>query len=433
LRQDSQSSHSAYISTRAFSLGLPGGARPPPPPRRARLGPPRRPASATTTRLRSSPSSDDGGTDVLDAATSELEELAECARLVYDYLSKPDGDATAEDVVLACDAVDQASTGDELYLDRRLSLRRRVHEFGRYRLLVKLLKSDYDAYVTTAEFLSPSRIDRSDLPNVQDVAYVAQSDEDERVAAPASVAGEDYGASLVPDCELDDLRYDDSPLDKLLLSIFRELVAENTGGVRSDKPGIEGLLAQGREYMTRELPEGVTYAEHSEAQHAMVKDTLGGLMTPVLPPFYRVFMSGIVPRLGTDWDGKQFGPWSYAPWLTSVVTPTFFGFLVGPSRPNRRSDGARGGLVVEKCKFLQESGCKGLCLHQCKIPAQEFFKEELGLELTVKPNFVTQECQWSFGETPLPPEDDPSFPTGCLAGCESRKAMAGRKGEALCA
>ena len=42
----------------------------------------------------------------------------------------------------------------------------------------------------------------------------------------------------------------------------------------------------------------------------------------------------------------------------------------GPSRTNRRKDGELGGIVVEKCKFLQESGCKGLCLHQCKLPVR---------------------------------------------------------------
>ena len=367
-----------------------------------------------------------------------MKELADCTSLAFNYLSKPDKQVSVEDVVLACDAVDAAALSSalssdaeestKLYLNRYLSLRQKAHEFGRYHLLVKLLRSDYDAYVKTAEFLSPSRIARGDLPNVQDVAYVVN----EEIKDATTVTGED-GQPLVADCELDDLSYNDSPLDKLLLSIFRKLVAENTGGIQNDIPGIEGLLAQGRQYMTQELPEGVTYAEHTEAQHTMVKNTLGGLMTPVLPPFYRIFMSGIVPKLGTDYDGKQIGPWFYAPFLTSIVTPTFFGFLVGPSKPNRRSDGGRGGLVVEKCKFLQESGCKGLCLHQCKIPAQEFFKEELGLELTVKPNFVTQECQWSFGETPLPPEEDPSFPNGCLVGCESRKAMAGRKASgALC-
>lgn len=400
----------------------------------------RRPSSGMATQLQSS-LSDENNNDVLDKITSEMKELAQCTSLVYNYLSKSDKEVSVEDVVLACDAVDDAATKSTT-----LSLRQRSHEFGRYHLLVKLLKSDYDAYVKTAEFLSPSRIARGDLPNVQDVIMnvvpVSKTDIDEATTTTTTtkssssddattIMGED-GQPLVADCDLQSMSYDESPLDKLLLSIFRNLVTKNTGGVSSAIPGIEGLLAQGREYMTQQLPEGVTYADHTEAQHTMVKNTLGGLMTPVLPPFYRIFMSGIVPNVGTEYDGKQFGPWFYAPTLTSIVTPTFFGFLVGPSKPNRRADGQRGGLVVEKCKFLQESGCKGLCLHQCKIPAQEFFKDELGLELTVKPNFVTQECQWSFGETPLPPEEDPSFPTGCLVGCESRKAMAGRKGEALC-
>jgi len=347
---------------------------------------------------------------------------------VYSYLAKEDGEVTVEDVVLACDRVDESASGegcdDELFLNRHLSLRHKSHLFGRYHLLVKLLKSNYDTYIKTAEFLSPSRIPRGELPNVQDVAYFKEETVTNYL--------DEGGVALVPDCELDDMTYNDSSLDKVLLSIFRKLVAENTGGIQNDTPGIKGLLIQGRQFMTKELPEGVSYEDHTIAQHTMVKNTLGGVMTPVLPPFYRIFMSGIVPKLGTEFDGKQLGPWFYAPFLTSMVTPTFFGFLVGPSRPNRRADGQRGGLVVEKCKFLQESGCKGLCLHQCKIPAQEFFKEELGLDLTVKPNFVTQECQWSFGETPLPPEEDPSFPRGCLVGCESRKDMAGRKNEALC-
>jgi hypothetical protein len=235
------------------------------------------------------------------------------------------------------------------------------------------------------------------------------------------------------------MAYNTSPLDALLLSIFRKFVSEYTQmSMQPDIPGIEGLVVQGRSYMIKDLPEGVTYSEHADEQHDMVKTVLGRLMTPVLPPFYRIFMSGIVPsnnNLPESIRGKQLGPWFYAPYLTSIVTPIFFGFLVGPSYPNRRKDGQRGGLVVEKCKFLQESQCKGLCLHQCKLPAQEFFAQNLGLELTVSPNFVTQECQWSFGERPLEVQEDSSFPVGCLVGCESRKGMAvkkGTKGDAIC-
>ena len=123
------------------------------------------------------------------------------------------------------------------------------------------------------------------------------------------------------------------------------------------------------------------------------------------------------------YPGKQFGPLFYAPYLTSVVTPPFLSFLVGPSTPNRRKDGKLGGMVIEKCKFLQESGCKGLCLHQCKLPAQQFFNETLGLSLTVSPNFKTQECQWSWGEIPLDHTRDPSFPVGCLSGCPTRSII----------
>jgi hypothetical protein len=89
-------------------------------------------------------------------------------------------------------------------------------------------------------------------------------------------------------------------------------------------------------------------------QHRFVKNVLGALLTPVMPPFYRLFMAGIVPsaaRGDPSWlveltesvisvlplseekkrslPGQQFGPWFYAPVLTSVVTPPFLSFLVG--------------------------------------------------------------------------------------------------------
>lgn len=344
---------------------------------------------------------------------NEAKEISACASLAATPLFQLDGTTAAEAIVLICDDIDALVRNEDLLVSRQLDLRRRALDFRRYELMAKLMRNDYDAYVATASFLSPSRIPREKLPNIQDVPV----DKNAVSHSAQQAVGED-GTPLVADCELEAMVYKDSPLDDLLLYIFRKLVAKNTGGVTSEKDGILGLLDQGRTFM---LQPGQT----PEAQHKMVYDTLGGLMTPILPPFYRIFMSGIVPKVGSAFDGKQLGPWFYAPWLTTIITPTFFKFLVGPSKPNRRKDGQHGGLLVEKCKFLQESGCKGLCLHQCKLPAQEFFAQELGLPLTVSPNFETQECQWSFGETPLPPAEDPSFPKGCLVGCESRKAVVG--------
>lgn len=341
----------------------------------------------------------------------EAEEIQKCGQLMLETFLRPKAEISANDIVEICDTLDELKVNEELWTNKILQLRRKAWEVRRYEWLARLLETDYEAYVATASFLSPSRIPRRDLPNVQDVPLAKD-------VPVGSRQFNDEGQLVVEDCKLDDMEYKDNILDIVLLRIFRNLVTQNTGGVTSDREGILGLVDQGRSFL---LKPGQT----AEAQHKMVRDTLAGLMTPILPPFYRIFMSGIIP--GSDKDGKprtQLGPWFYAPFLTSFVTPTFFGFLVGPSYPNRRKDGQLGGLVVEKCKFLQESGCKGLCLHQCKLPAQQFFKDELGLALTVSPNFVTQECQWSFGEEPLPPAQDPNFPQGCLSGCDSRKAIA---------
>jgi hypothetical protein len=379
-------------------------------------------ASSTTCLYQSSAPADN---DLLTRLQSEVKELYNCAQLAFGPLFQPDSSVSTEatDIVKLCDEIDElrnkekSASSDELLVES-IQLKAKALSFRRYELLAKMMRADYTAYVATASFLG-SRVPRNELPNVQDVPYPD-------MITPAVQPSSAEDPDLVPDCTMEPMKYNDSPLDKILLKIFRNLVTKNTGGVSSDKAGIEGLLEQGRTFMLQ--PD-----QTSEAQHKMVRDTLGGLMTPVLPPFYRIFMSGIVPK--ADWvpedlRGKQIGPWFYAPFLTSFVTPTFFAFLVGPSYPNRRKDGQPGGLVVEKCKFLQESGCKGLCLHQCKLPAQQFFKDELGLSLTVSPNFVTQECQWSFGEEPLPPQDDPTFPKGCLVGCDSRRLVAEMGGKA---
>jgi hypothetical protein len=42
-------------------------------------------------------------------------------------------------------------------------------------------------------------------------------------------------------------------------------------------------------------------ADGNEQQHAFVKNTLRSLMTPFLPPFYRLFMAGLVPS--GEWCG----------------------------------------------------------------------------------------------------------------------------------
>jgi len=312
----------------------------------------------------------------------------------------------------------------------------------RSQLLTALLRTDRAAYVETASFLN---IPRRELPNRQDVPLRAFDPDPRRPDAP-ELAGRAPEDGLVPDCELADKSMGENAAEAVLLDVTRNIYAHETGTARVPERGIRGLLEEMRTYMLS--PRGAQPA----AQQEVLIRTLRTLMTPALPPFYRIFMGGVVPshdpddaRVGADpkwladafsWvrgklpaalqpalaPGKQLGPWFYAPVLTAVVSPFAFGFLVGPATLNLRSDGRFGGLVVEKCKFLQESNCKGMCLNSCKLPAQNLFAE-LGMPLRVSPNFATQECQWSFGEAAPPPEEDPAWPKGCLVGCTSREAM----------
>ena len=250
-----------------------------------------------------------------------------------------------------------------------------ILKLSRQNILSKLLEKDRIQYLETVSQFG-ERIPRSELPNRQEVALSTSFGS--TVSTSISTSSSSYitdDSSTIADCKLPNKTYTDSILDKLLLSYFRKCVQDEVK-FQSPQRGIRGLLEEGRHYMVS--PEGTP-----ENQQRFVRKVLGRIFTPILPPFYRIFMSGIVPckenndpgwlvQLTDDirsslpesfqkefTPGKQFGPWFYAPFLTSLITPVFLTFLVGPSAMNRRKDGQLGGMVVDKCKFLQESGCKG--------------------------------------------------------------------------
>eukprot|EP01031_Cornospumella_fuschlensis_P031599 gene31599-38188_t len=332
----------------------------------------------------------------------------------------------ASNIVAICDEIDE---------------NKKLHKVNRFERLNTLL----------LKVRRQNIIPRRELPNVQGLPV------SEKVMLESSkLEKSEFNDQYLDDCGLPKLVYTESILDKFLLKIFRKYVQEYIG-FKSSKDGIEGLLEEGRHYKLSLSGK----PEETTAQHDMVKTVLSRLLTSPLITFYRVGMGGFLPGKGEttedtarkglwsgdpDWivkwtertlnklpetwrrkydlrPGKQLGPLFYAPVLTSFVTPFAMTFLLGPAHMNHRKDGQLGGMVVEKCKFLQESNCKGLCLHQCKLPAQQFFAETLGVPLTVSPNFVTQECQWSWGESPLDHSEDPDFPKGCLRGCETNTVL----------
>lgn len=81
------------------------------------------------------------------------------------------------------------------------------------------------------------------------------------------------------------------------------------------------------------------------------------------------------------------------------------------------------GLLVKRCRFLEESGCASVCVNSCKIPTQQFFAENMGLPLTMTPDYETHECQFSFGLMPNEAGELDAKNTPCLARCPTNGGM----------
>ncbi len=86
---------------------------------------------------------------------------------------------------------------------------------------------------------------------------------------------------------------------------------------------------------------------------------------------------------------------------------------------------------MERCRFLAETGCKGLCVNMCKVPTERFFREEMGFPMEMRPNFKTCECTLSYGLEPTPLHEDEDIPAACLAGCANLLQL-GAAGESIC-
>ena len=85
--------------------------------------------------------------------------------------------------------------------------------------------------------------------------------------------------------------------------------------------------------------------------------------------------------------------------------------------PGFADSGYQQGVLLERCRVLEESGCASVCLNVCKLPTQAFFNETAGLAVTLVPDYETFECRFVYGKTPPPPEQDEAFDTPCFSQC----------------
>jgi len=189
-------------------------------------------------------------------------------------------------------------------------------------------------------------------------------------------------------------------LDRILLMMFRSSLAKNIGIDSSlpkdDYAGILELI----------IAMNARFSKREEIQK-MAQNTLRDLFPKWLPGQYAILFSKPFPEFSARmnaWATKMGGTW-----------------LMGECEVNDiEIDGQiyeKQGLLVKRCRFLEESGCASVCVNACKIPTQNFFLQDMGLPLTMTPDYDTHECQFSFGVTPDAKEELEAKSTPCLSRC----------------
>ncbi|XP_030500161.2 beta-carotene isomerase D27, chloroplastic [Cannabis sativa] len=137
-------------------------------------------------------------------------------------------------------------------------------------------------------------------------------------------------------------------------------------------------------------------------QQEVVREVLLSMLPPGAPAQFR----------------KLFPPTKWAAEFNAALTVPFFHWLVGPSEVIEiEVNGVKqkSGVLIKKCRYLENSGCVGMCVNMCKIPTQDFFTNEFGLPLTMTPNFEDMSCEMAYGKVPPPFEEDPVSKQPCFS------------------
>mmetsp|Transcript_3936 Transcript_3936/g.5472 ORF Transcript_3936/g.5472 Transcript_3936/m.5472 type:complete len:300 (-) Transcript_3936:80-979(-) len=204
-------------------------------------------------------------------------------------------------------------------------------------------------------------------------------------------------------------QYRDGWADQLFLAVFRARLVRAMGVEDAAAPGYDGLM---------ELIAGLNN-ENRDKKYVqdVARQTLVSLFPSWLPPAFSALFSKNLPEFSCR--------------MNAWVTLRTCGWLMGPDMELtdvETGDGGvapRQGLLVKRCRFLEEAGCASICVNTCKIPTQTFFKEDMGLDLLMEPNYEDFSCQFSFGKSPPLPEKDEAFSIGCLAQCPHKGSRGG--------
>ena len=212
-----------------------------------------------------------------------------------------------------------------------------------------------------------------------------------------------YPAASLADHHASQATYEDSELDKTAIQVNVHTLAEAAG--------IDPGTLNGGD--TRSFAALAEAAHRLQRQHSpedlrrivgrIMRTQVTGGMPPMATGIAQMLLPGVVLRETTGAVASEMAEWMFGP--TTRET------MAGPNGTDVTV------VNVKKCRYLEASGCAGVCVNMCKLPAQDVMREEFGVGLYMAPNFDDCSCRMYFGQEPLPEQIDPALSKGCLSRC----------------
>ena len=191
--------------------------------------------------------------------------------------------------------------------------------------------------------------------------------------------------------------YNDNILDRLFIWLFTKKMGQALGA-GTTVSGYGGFV---------DLSKQIMHGRNPQQQQVIVARVLQSLIpAPVLWVIRTLFAPTRLVCVLNAWFAARMFEWLVGPCTVATVDLKLADGTVR-SQPSA--------VQIEKCRYLAESGCVGMCVNMCKVPTQAFFTEKFGLPLTMTPNFADLSCQMIFGQIPLAPAVDPDYTQPCLA------------------
>jgi Beta-carotene isomerase D27-like, C-terminal len=190
--------------------------------------------------------------------------------------------------------------------------------------------------------------------------------------------------------------YRDNWVDRLCIGLFSRKMAIALGKTTALR-GYDGFVD-----LSQKIMQGRNAAQQKEVVTVVLKSLVP---SPVLWMIRTIFSpTKLVCELNA--------------WFATVL----FEWLVGPCEvievevtdAEGQLSLQKSGVHIKKCRYLEQSGCVGMCINMCKLPTQDFFTQDFGIPLTMTPNFEDLSCDMVFGQAPPAIEDEPIYHQPCL-------------------